>query len=90
VFVEAEIRKQALERFEQEARILRDLESDHIVKLLDYFVEDHRGYLVLEWVDGKSLRQLIEDRGAMNEAQVKDLAAQMCTMLQYLHGKGII
>ncbi|HEY9732677.1 MAG TPA: serine/threonine-protein kinase [Drouetiella sp.] len=90
VFVEAEIRKQALERFEQEARILRDLESDHIVKLLDYFVEDHRGYLVLEWVDGKSLRQLIEDRGAMNEAQVKDLAAQMCSMLHYLHGRGII
>ncbi|MBS2002457.1 MAG: protein kinase [Cyanobacteria bacterium SZAS LIN-5] len=90
VFVEAEIRKQALERFEQEARILRDLESNHIVKLLDYFVEDHRGYLVLEWVDGKSLRQIIEDRGAMPEDQVKELAAQMCTVLDYLHSKGII
>lgn len=90
VFVEAEIRKQALERFEQEARILRDLDSDHIVKLLDFFVEDHRGYLVLEWVDGKSLRQIVEDRGAMSEEQVTDLVAQMCSMLNYLHGKNII
>ncbi len=90
VFVEAEIRRQALERFEQEARILRDLECDHIVKLLDYFVEDHRGYLVLEWVDGKSLRQLIEDRGPMKEEQVKDLTQQMCTVLDYLHKKGVI
>ncbi len=90
VFVEAEIRKQALERFEQEARILRGLESDHIVKLLDHFIEDHRGYLVLEWVDGKSLRQLIEDRGAMSEVQVKELAAQMCSMLDYLHSKSVI
>jgi tRNA A-37 threonylcarbamoyl transferase component Bud32 len=90
VFVEAEIRKQALERFEQEARILRDLDSDHIVKLLDYFVEDHRGYLVLEWVDGKSLRQLIEDRGSLPEEQVKSLCEQMCSMLKYLHAKGII
>lgn len=90
VFVEAEIRKQALERFEQEARILTDLESDHIVKLLDHFIEDHRGYLVLEWVDGKSLRQHVDDRGAMSETQAKELAAQMCTMLDYLHGKGVI
>ncbi|MBS1955683.1 MAG: serine/threonine protein kinase [Cyanobacteria bacterium SZAS-4] len=90
VFVEAEIRKQALERFEQEARILRDLKSDYIVKLIDHFIEDHRGYLVLEWVDGNSLRQLVEDRGGMGEAQVKDLAAQMCSMLDYLHSKGVI
>ncbi|CAN5167050.1 hypothetical protein BH10CYA1_BH10CYA1_61510 [soil metagenome] len=90
VFVEAEIRKQALERFEQEARILTDLESDHIVKLLDHFIEDHRGYLVLEWVDGKSLRQHIEDRGAMSEEQVKELTSQMCIMLEYLHSRGVI
>ncbi|HEY9679445.1 MAG TPA: serine/threonine-protein kinase [Drouetiella sp.] len=90
VFVEAEIRKQALERFEQEARILRDLDNEHIVKLLDYFVEDHRGYLVLEWVDGKSLRQIIEDRGSMQEEQVKNLCEQMCEMLDYLHSRNII
>ncbi len=90
VFVEAEIRKQALERFEQEARILRDLDSEHIVGLLDYFVEDHRGYLVLEWVDGKSLRQVIEDRGALPEEQVKQLCEQMCSVLEYLHAKSVI
>ena len=90
VFVEATIRKQALERFEQEARILGSLDSEFIVKLVDYFVEDHRGYLVLEWIDGKSLRQLIEDRGSLPQEQVVDLCLQMCSMLEYLHGKSII
>lgn len=90
VFVESAIRKQALERFEQEATILRNLDSEFIVKLLDYFVEDHRGYLVLELVDGKSLRQLVEDRGALPDDTVLDLAQQMCRILQYLHGKSVI
>jgi len=90
VFVEATIRKQALERFEQEARILKSLNSDFVVKLLDYFVEDHRGYLVLELIDGKSLRQLVEDKGALAEDEVMDLCAQMCSILEYLHNSGVI
>lgn len=90
VFVEAAIRKQALERFEQEARILENLDSDSIVKLLDYFIEDHRGYLVLEHIDGRSLRQIVQEQGAMSETKVKELAVQMCAILEYLHGKGVI
>jgi serine/threonine-protein kinase len=90
VFVEPVIRQQALERFDQEAQILRTLDNDHIVKLIDYFVEDHRGYLVLEWVDGTPLRQVIENRGALPESQVRDLCLQMCEMLTYLHERSII
>jgi len=90
VFVENIVRQQALERFDQEAQLLRDLDNKHIVKFMDYFVEDHRGYLVLEWVDGTSLRQVIENRGALGEVQVTDLCRQMCEMLGYLHQRSII
>lgn len=90
VFVEAAIRKQALERFEQEARILKSFDSDCVVKLLDFFVEDHRGYLVLELIDGFSLRQLVEDKGPIGEEQATELLEQMCNVLGYLHQRGLI
>jgi|GEM_PF-557192 Serine/threonine protein kinase len=86
VYVTVSVRRQALERFENEARILKHLDHTQIVKLVDFFVEDHRSYLVLEHIDGQSLRQIVESRGAMPENQVMALAEQMCTILDYLHG----
>jgi tRNA A-37 threonylcarbamoyl transferase component Bud32 len=86
VYVDVTVRRQALERFENEARILKHLDHDQIVKLIDFFVEDHRSYLVLEHIEGKSLKQIVEERGPLAESQVIELTKQMCTMLSYLHG----
>lgn len=86
VYVEVAVRRQALERFENEGRILKQLDHDQIVKLLDFFVEDHRTYLVLEHIEGKSLKQIVEEQGPLSEKQVIELSKQMCTMLEYLHG----
>jgi tRNA A-37 threonylcarbamoyl transferase component Bud32 len=85
VYVDIMVRKQALDKFEREAKILKQLDHDQVVKLVDFFVEDHRGYLVLEHIDGASLRQLVEKNGMMSEAKAKELASQMCTILEYLH-----
>ncbi|MBA3994620.1 MAG: hypothetical protein C0469_13930 [Cyanobacteria bacterium DS2.3.42] len=85
VHVDVGVRKSALESFENEARILKQIDSDGVVKLIDFFVEDHRAYLVLEHIDGMSLRELVEKNGAMKESQVKELAVQMCGILSYLH-----
>ncbi|WP_457832106.1 protein kinase domain-containing protein, partial [Staphylococcus aureus] len=83
VHVDVNVRKSALESFENEARILKQMDSPNVVKLIDFFVEDHRAYLVLEHIDGMSLRELVEKNGAMKESQVKELALQMCSILSY-------
>lgn len=85
VHVDVNVRKSALESFENEARILKQMDSPNVVQLIDFFVEDHRAYLVLEHIDGMSLRELVEKNGAMKESQVKELAIQMCSILAYLH-----
>ncbi len=85
VYVDLNVRRQALERMQKEAAMLRRLDHPRIVRLLDFFVEDHRGYLVLELIDGYSLRKVVEDSGPMPEEQVRSLATQMCEMLEYLH-----
>lgn len=85
VFVDVSVRRQSLESFEKEARILRQLDHSQIVRLIDFFVEDHRGYLVLEHIDGNSLRELVLESGAMSEESAVNLALQMCRILSYLH-----
>lgn len=87
VFVDINVRKAALEAFEGEARILGNLDHPQIVKLLDFMVEDHRAYLVLEHIDGKSLREIVKEKGKLNESETRDLAKQMCTVLENLHAQ---
>ncbi|MBX9724143.1 MAG: serine/threonine protein kinase, partial [Candidatus Obscuribacterales bacterium] len=90
IFANDLVCRKALESFEQEARLLKSLNSDGVVKLLDYFVEDHRAYLVLEHIDGSSLREMIRREGAMSEEHVRDLSLQMCDILKFLHSNGVI
>lgn len=85
VYVDVNVRRQSLERFEKEARILKQLNHNQVVKLIDFFVEDHRGYLVLEHIDGLSLHELVHRNGTFNEDRVRGLAVQMCTIQEYLH-----
>jgi tRNA A-37 threonylcarbamoyl transferase component Bud32 len=86
VYVDITVRKQALDKFEREAKILKQLDHPQVVKLIDFFVEDHRGYLVLEHIDGGSLRQRVDKEGKAPENAVVQLALQMCEILSYLHG----
>lgn len=90
IYVQNAVRQQSLERFQQEATMLQALDSDRIVKLLDYFIEDHRGYLVLEHVDGRNLKQLVQEEGPLGEDEVLSLAEQMAEILMYLHEKQVI
>jgi hypothetical protein len=90
VFADGGARRKALERFEQEAGLLKKLDDDGVVKLLDYFVEDHRAYLVLEHIDGCNLRELVARDGPLPESEVHDLAMQMCDILKTLHANFIV
>ncbi|MBA3855297.1 MAG: hypothetical protein C0507_00160 [Cyanobacteria bacterium PR.3.49] len=90
IFVDEAIRRSALQRFEQEARMLQSIASDNVVKLVDYFIEDHRAYLVLEHIDGAPLRDTIASKGALSEERVYDLALQMCDLLKLLHLNSIV
>lgn len=90
VFVDQSVRRNALEKFEHEARMLQSLDNPRIVKLLDYFIEDHRSYLVLEHIDGLSLREMVLRDGPLASEVVHDLALQMCDILRVLHGQGVV
>lgn len=90
VFGDDSIRRKSLESVEKESRLLQSLDSPGIVKLMDHFVEDHRAYLVLEHIDGSSLREAVQNQGPLSSEQTHDLALQMCDILKVLHANGVV
>ncbi|HEY9714090.1 MAG TPA: serine/threonine-protein kinase, partial [Chroococcales cyanobacterium] len=90
VFADSSVRRKSLERFEKEAKLLKSLCHEGIVQLRDFFVEDHRAYLVLEHINGLNLRQRVLDQGPLDNESVRDLADQMCAILEFLHSHGVV
>lgn len=76
----------SLQRFLQEGKALSKLDNRNIVKVYEYGV--HEGatpYMVMEYVDGKTLSALLEAEYKLSVAQVVDIAIQMCNALEHAH-----
>lgn len=84
-----EVQEQAQEQFLQEASILARLDHPNLPKVSDFFQAEGRAYLVMDFVPGQDLRELIMDtwgRGEpLTEEQVMDWAVQIVDALDYLH-----
>jgi hypothetical protein len=81
------LRSRAVQQFQQEARLLFHLQHVNLPRVSDFFTEGGRWYLVLEYVDGETLGDLLLRRGApFAEGQIIDWASQLCDVLGYLHG----
>ena len=78
------------ERFKREARILMDFKNDHIVRVFDHFKEGNSHYIVLEYVDGMSLDQLIRRQRSLSSELALVIFLDACRALQYAHGMGVI
>jgi len=82
----AEVRNRAFGNVKNEALILSTLDHPGIVKLLDNFVEDHRAYLVLEHISGRTLRKIVQEDGPFATDEIFQITVQICNVLEYLHG----
>lgn len=83
----AEVRQRSFANVKKEAEILSSLDHPGIVKILNTFVEDHRAYLVLEYIDGITIKQLVEEIGVQKPYSVLDIGRQIAEILQYLHSQ---
>ncbi len=78
-----------LERFRREEEIGQRLEHPNIVKVL---APDHKSqmYLVMEYVDGSSLRDVLRQEGKLPVERALAIAKELCEAVAYLHGHGIV
>jgi tRNA A-37 threonylcarbamoyl transferase component Bud32 len=80
---------QFAERFEREARVLARLSHPNIVSVFDFGEVRGRFYLIMEYVDGLTLRQVMQT-GRISPAQALQLVPRICEALQYAHEQGIV
>jgi len=87
--IEPEMLTQLQDQFRQEASVLARLDHPNLPKVSDYFTQSGREYLVMDFVPGHDLHELIDTAQKENrfieEAQVLDWADQLCSALAYLH-----
>ncbi len=78
-----------LERFVNEARAIAALNNPHIVRVLSYDQEGTHHYIVLEFMDGGSLTDLIKKRGRLMPAEAAWITQAVCNGLAAAHRMGI-
>jgi outer membrane protein assembly factor BamB/tRNA A-37 threonylcarbamoyl transferase component Bud32 len=84
--LDPQMRAVAIQNFEREANILATLSHPAIPKVYDYFSEEARSYLVMEFIEGRDLEAILgEMSGFLPQEQVLEWAIQLCDVLQFLH-----
>jgi len=87
-------RTQAVEWFGREATMLLDLNHPCIPRVRDFFVEGEKHYLVMDFIEGRTLGDILEKEGnvmgvngarGVTEAQARSWGQQICSVLGYLH-----
>jgi len=81
---------QLRQQFYQEAQVLARLDHPNLVRVTDYFEEWGNAYLVMNFVEGQSLADLIAARGPLPEARVLEWARQLLDALAYCHAQGVV
>lgn len=85
-FFRQEDREKAQEFFLREVRVLAALDHPNIVRVLDQFTQNGKYYLVMEYVQGQNLHEMMLKRQQpFDEEQVIEWAIQICDVLHYLH-----
>ncbi|MEG1523626.1 MAG: protein kinase [Clostridia bacterium] len=79
-----------LRRFEREARAVLQLSHDNIVRAYGVGEVDNLPYIVLEYVEGQTLKQIIVENGPMPPRLAVALATQVLAALSAAHSAGII
>ncbi|MFL6068220.1 MAG: protein kinase domain-containing protein [Gaiellaceae bacterium] len=77
-------------RFAREARTLAALSNDHIVRVHDYVEAGTDAFLVMEFIDGRSLAAATFHRLPLSWTEVASYAAAVCEALDFAHAKGVV
>jgi acyl carrier protein len=83
--------EKATELFKQEAKRLYELgEHPQIPRLIAYFEQDKRLYLVQELIEGQTLLAELNQQGAFSEEKIRQLLADLLPVLKVVHERGVI
>jgi eukaryotic-like serine/threonine-protein kinase len=79
-----------LRRFAREARVLAQLDHPHILPVYDYGEQNEQAYLIIPYMPGGSLRDLLQKHHIISSQETILLIGQVLQGLQYAHEQGLI
>jgi CheY-like chemotaxis protein len=79
-----------VERFKSEIRLARTISSKHVVRTHDIGERDGVYYLTMEYVEGITVRELLDTRGRLGTAPTLAIASQLAQSLVAAHEQGVI
>jgi serine/threonine-protein kinase len=83
-------RRERIERFNREARAAGRLSHPNIVTIYEFWEENGRYFIAMEYLDGQTLRDVMQARGALPLRDAVDIACQMLSALGYAHANRVI
>jgi serine/threonine-protein kinase len=80
----------AVQRFIEEARALAQLRGPHVAQVLDAGIEDGSPFIVMELLEGRDLRTLLEEHQQLTPERAVELVREACEAVAEAHAKGIV
>src|SRR3954468_11811813 len=80
----------SVERFRREAQAAAGLNHPHIVAVYDWGEEDDTSFIVMEYVPGQTLRQIMQSYGSLGPMDAARIAADIADALSFAHAHGVV
>lgn len=78
-------------RFEAEAAACRDLKHRNLIRMLEFgFSKHQQPYMIMEYLEGKPLTDIIEKKGRLEVRRFINIFTQICDGLNHAHQKGVV
>lgn len=77
-------------RFRREAQAAASLSHPNVVNIYDVGMEDEIYYIVMEYINGKTLKEVIQERSPLSASEAVGIAKQICSALQHAHEHQIV
>ncbi|HRG98912.1 MAG TPA: protein kinase [Polyangiaceae bacterium] len=90
LLAEAAENHEANARFQQEARAAAQIQNEHVARVVDVSTESGLPYMVMEYLEGQDLSQLLEVRTSLPPEEACSYVLQACDAIHAAHKSGII
>lgn len=90
LYPELSVDKKFVERFRREAQAAANLSHQNIVSVYDWGEEDNTYFIVMEYVEGHSLAQVVKTEGRMAADRSARIAAEVASALGFAHRHGVV
>ncbi len=90
VAIKVPTRVESMDYLRQEALFQHQLDHPNIVKTIGLDTQHDPPYFIMEYVEGRNLRQFMLEDGILPPPYAIDIAVQVCEALEFAHGRGIV